>query len=226
MSWNFCKVDGCNNLAKVKGWCSKHYQQFYKHSEDYKPLTGENLRVHPLYIIWWQRKRDDVLSEEWLDFKRFILDVSPKPDGNYFLLRKNGKEPYGPNNFRWQLHLQRQENESNKDWHARKRAARILANPSMESERNLKRKYNLTKEQYNEKLKLQNFVCAICEQPETSYDARTGSNRNLAVDHCHNSNQIRELLCWRCNGTLGKIEDNIELLQKMIDYLNKHKETW
>jgi len=95
----------------------------------------------------------------------------------------------------------------------------------MESDRNIKRRFGLTREQFNDKLKSQNYVCAICEQPETSVDARTGTLKSLAVDHCHKHDGVRELLCWRCNGTLGKVDDDIELLQKMINYLNKHKET-
>lgn len=75
----------------------------------------------------------------------------------------------------------------------------------------------------NEKLKLQNYVCAICEKPESSFDSRTNTLRRLAVDHCHTSGKIRDLLCWRCNGTIGKIEEDLELLHKMIKYLEKHK---
>jgi recombination endonuclease VII len=225
--WAICSIEGCNKLVDRKGWCNAHYLKFYKTHPDYKPrdihFNGEK-RSHPFYMLWFERKQGGYLCEEWLDFKTFVKDISPKPEGNFFLLRIDGKKPFGPDNFRWQEHLKRKEGESKKDWWARKRIARIAANPSMERDRNLKRVFGLTREQYGEKLKIQNFVCAICEEPETTADARTGTIRNLAVDHCHNSNKIRELLCWRCNGTLGKVEDNIELLQKMINYLNKHKE--
>lgn len=228
MAWThewvkICSVEGCNKPAKTKGFCRNHYMMQYLYNGRTTKLNSGDKRKHPLYIIWWQRKQDNCLCEAWLDFKVFIKDVEPKPDGNFLLVRLRN-EPFGPDNFKWQEHLKRKEGESNKDWWARKRAARILANPSMESDRNLKRTFNLTREQYNEKLKAQNYVCSICSQPETSTSPNTGTIKNLAVDHCHKHKGIRELLCGRCNTTLGKVNDEIELLQKMINYLKKHGE--
>lgn len=216
-----CSVEDCGKPIDSKGYCTNHYMRQYLYGRSNKINNGDK-RNHPLYIIWWQRKNDGYLSEEWLDFKNFLRDVEPKPDGNYFLVRIRN-EPFGPDNFKWQEHLKRKEDESKKDWWARKRAARIAANPAMESDRSIKRKYGLTRDQYNEKLKFQDFVCAICKEPETSVDPRTGTLKSLAVDHCHKHKGIRELLCNRCNITLGKINDDVDLLQKMIDYLNKHK---
>lgn len=230
MSWvkdeNTCSVDDCWQVVKRKGWCGKHYQQFYKSAPDYAPrdkvFEGEK-RSHPLYIIWWQRKQDKCLCEAWLDFNNFIKDVSPKPKGNFLLVRLRN-DLFGPDNFKWQEHLKRKESETNKDWWARKRAARISANPSMESDRNLKRMFNLTREQYNQKLIAQNYVCAICEQPETATSPNTGTIKSLAVDHNHKTNVIRELLCGRCNTTLGKLNEDLELLEKIKLYLIKHAE--
>jgi hypothetical protein len=216
-----CVVSDCDNDSKGGfGYCRKHYQQFYKDHPEYKP-RGKYGRNHPLYIIWWQRKSDKLLCEEWLNFDKFVDDVSPKPDGNFLLVRLRN-DLFGPTNFKWQEHLKRKEDESKKDWHARKRAARIAANPSMESDRNLKRIFGITREKYNENLQLQNFVCAICEQPETTVSPNTGTIKQLAVDHCHKTNKVRELLCYRCNTTIGRINENIELLDKMKAYLIKH----
>jgi len=216
-----CIVDGCEKDAIKKQWCSPHYQKYYKTAPDYRPAKG--LRNSPLYMIWFERKQNKVLCEAWLNFETFIKDVSPQPWGNYFLVRiKDG--PFGPDNFKWQEHLKRKDGESKRDWWARKRAARIAANPSMEADRNIKRKYGISREQYNEKLKLQNGVCAICGDKEKSVEPRNGSLKCLAVDHCHKTGKIRGLLCWRCNGTLGKIDEDIELLKKIELYLIKHKD--
>ncbi len=85
--------------------------------------------------------------------------------------------------------------------------------------------YNLHPNQYNEMLKAQNYVCAICEEAETSlFHNKTDKVKMLAVDHCHKTNKIRALLCYRCNTFIGRVEESTELLGKMIDYLNKHKE--
>lgn len=219
-----CSVENCGKPIKSKGYCRDHYMRQYNYGRLEKINTGDK-RNHPLYMLWFDRKQAGLLCWEWaLDFKQFVKAISPKPEGDHFLLRIDSTKPYGDENWRWQDHLRRKDGESNKDWWARKRAARILSNPSMEKDRNLERSFGMTREQYNERLKSQNYVCAICEQPETSVDGRNATLKNLAVDHCHKHKGIRELLCWRCNGTLGKINDDVELLQKMIDYLKKHGE--
>lgn len=222
-----CSVENCWNGVHRKGWCNKHYLKFYKTHPNYKQresyFKGEK-SSHPLYMMWFERKQGGYLCEEWRDFKTFVEGVGLKPEGDFFLLRIDGTKPFAPDNFRWQEHLKKKEGESNKDWWARKREARIAANPSMERDRNLKRSFGITRDQYNEILKSQNYVCAICENPETAIDGRNGTLKNLAVDHCHKHKGIRELLCWRCNSLLGKVDDSTELLQKMINYLKKHGE--
>lgn len=42
------------------------------------------------------------------------------------------------------------------------------------------------------------------------------------VDHDHNTNKIRGLLCSRCNMGLGFFDDSIEGLTKAINYLKKY----
>lgn len=77
-------------------------------------------------------------------------------------------------------------------------------------------KYGLTLDQYNEMLQAQNFVCKICEQPETSL--LNGKPKPLAVDHCHNTNKIRGLLCSRCNIWIGNLKHNPILLRAAALY--------
>jgi hypothetical protein len=85
----------------------------------------------------------------------------------------------------------------------------------------LKRSFGITLEQYNEILSEQNGVCSICSQPERSM--RRGSLKLLAVDHCHSTGKIRELLCSKCNPMLGYAGDSPELLEKAAAYLRKHQ---
>lgn len=217
-----CTVENCNNPIKGHGFCNAHYQLWRKHGKAEK-LKKEK-RSHPFYSIWFERKQSGILCEEWIDFTEFVKGVSPKPNGNYILIRMRD-EPFGPTNFKWQEFLKREENETNKDWWARKRNHRIDANPGLESDRNIKRVFGLTREEYNNKLKAQNFVCAICGEYENSIYNKTGVIKNLAVDHDHKTGKMRDLLCWRCNTTLGKINEDLELVDKIKLYLTKHKET-
>lgn len=220
----FCSIEGCWKPVKQKGWCGTHYQQFYKQHPSYRPRDGyDGRRKNKLYAMWFDRKNEGLLCEEWhKDFRAFEKGISPRPEGDYFLIRlRDGL--FGPDNFQWQPHLRKREGESNKEWWARKWAHRQQKFPSNERARNLKRYYGITPERYNELLKEQNNACAICRKEETAIDGKSGTIKRLSIDHCHTSNNIRGLLCGRCNTTLGKLEDNVNLLQAMINYLNKHK---
>ena len=86
-------------------------------------------------------------------------------------------------------------------------------NPEKNRKRWLKRRHNITLEQYNFMFEQQGGVCAICGLPETG--------RVLAVDHNHKTGKIRQLLCNRCNFALGIVE-NEEFTKKALDYLKRN----
>ena len=44
----------------------------------------------------------------------------------------------------------------------------------------------------------------------------------LYMDHNHETGKVRSLLCVNYNTALGKVKEDINLLYKMIDYLNEH----
>lgn len=77
----------------------------------------------------------------------------------------------------------------------------------------LKRRYDMSVEEFATLLESQNGVCAICGKPER------GKNNRLSVDHDHESGAIRGLLCNACNAGLGRFNDNLALLQKAVSYL-------
>lgn len=79
----------------------------------------------------------------------------------------------------------------------------------------LKKKYNISLEDYYKILDEQNNVCAICKKYNEN------SKHMLAVDHCHKTGKVRGLLCSHCNTGLGQFKDDTELLQLAINYLNK-----
>ena len=84
----------------------------------------------------------------------------------------------------------------------------------------LKHKYGLTLGDYDRMFEQQNGVCAICGQPETKKH-QSGAIIRLAVDHCHNTSEIRGLLCYKCNLLLGHAEDSIQVLKSAIKYLKR-----
>ena len=62
----------------------------------------------------------------------------------------------------------------------------------------LKKLYGLTLESFDEMLKAQGGVCAICKQTD-----KTGK---FLVDHDHETGKVRGLLCRRCNHIIGLYE--------------------
>ncbi len=215
-----CAVEGCGKLIKGLGYCNQHYQLFKRHGKPEKLV--KNARSHPLYIAWFEKKQNKLLCEEWLTFKNFCDVVGKRPEGNFVLKRPDPTKPYGPDNWQWYEHLKKEEDETNKDWWARKWKDARTRNPDAEYDRNLKRNYGINLDEYLEKFKNQNGVCAICEKEETAINGHSKQIKRLSVDHCHKSENIRELLCNRCNVVIGLAEDSVELLEKMIAYLKKH----
>ena len=57
--------------------------------------------------------------------------------------------------------------------------------------------------------------CAICGREEERFA------RSLHVDHDHKTGQVRGLLCHGCNVGMGSMGDDIGVLQKSIEYLEK-----
>ena len=77
----------------------------------------------------------------------------------------------------------------------------------------LKRRFNLTQEDYDILFEQQNGVCDIC--------GGTNNGRTLAVDHNHVTGAVRGLLCLTCNAAIGMLQDDITLLASAIVYLKK-----
>ena len=77
--------------------------------------------------------------------------------------------------------------------------------------------YNLTLNEYNNLVELQNGTCAICGKVETM--ANQFGLCPLSVDHNHSTGKVRGLLCSRCNLILGNAKDDIEVLENAIKYL-------
>lgn len=87
-----------------------------------------------------------------------------------------------------------------------------------------KRKYGITEQRYEEMKEEQEHKCAICEGDGFLLGSHNNHHETLCVDHDHNTGKVRELLCHNCNRALGLLRDDSKLLQRALDYLDKHKE--
>lgn len=76
--------------------------------------------------------------------------------------------------------------------------------------------YGITFEEYLGILEEQGYQCAICEQDLKVY------GKGTHLDHCHDTEKVRGILCRNCNTGLGMFKDNASLLNKAIEYLREN----
>lgn len=78
------------------------------------------------------------------------------------------------------------------------------------------KRYGLTLNEYKALLETCSGKCWICgDRPEDP--------RNFHIDHNHETNEVRGLLCIGCNVGLGAFRDDPSLLSRAIDYLSRSK---
>lgn len=81
----------------------------------------------------------------------------------------------------------------------------------------VRRRYGLRHGEYDEILAKQNNMCGMCGIRQED------SLRRFAVDHDHQTNEVRGLLCINCNRGLGLLQDSELILQSGISWLKKGK---
>lgn len=75
----------------------------------------------------------------------------------------------------------------------------------------LRHYYKIDLEEFERLQAEQDNKCAIC-----GGDPPTSRKRRLSVDHCHATEQVRGLLCTRCNTMLGWLEDNKQAVEEYL----------
>ena len=84
----------------------------------------------------------------------------------------------------------------------------------------LENKHGLGLQTYTGLLIIQGYTCAICGQEEEA-KSNAGSIKRMAVDHDHNTDEVRGLLCQKCNTALGLFKDDADILKRAVEYLSK-----
>jgi hypothetical protein len=77
----------------------------------------------------------------------------------------------------------------------------------------IRKQYGISMQEFNELLKHQGGGCAICAKPISAL------RRRMNIDHCHETNVVRGILCSGCNTGLGHLGDNLDGLHRALDYL-------
>lgn len=125
--------------------------------------------------------------------------VKPK---EFFGLRLNGRY--------FRANCKKCESKRSQEWNNR--------NKERVSEKNrrtgLRRYYGMTEGDFDEMLKTQNGVCAICGRL-----SEHKAKQNLCVDHDHTTGAVRGLLCSFCNSAIGYLSDNPERAMNVVKYI-------
>jgi hypothetical protein len=95
----------------------------------------------------------------------------------------------------------------------------------------IKRRFNLTPEQFDQLLAAQDTKCALCgatEHGRSHNNGRTarlptGEFSNWPIDHCHKDGRVRGILCHKCNTRLGGYEALVEKVGEanLLEYLTR-----
>lgn len=70
-------------------------------------------------------------------------------------------------------------------------------------------RYKITEDEFRAIAEGQRGMCAVCRRIP----------KRLVVDHDHETDVVRGLLCDGCNSALGNFGDTIEGLERAIEYL-------
>lgn len=203
-----CSVAGCDKPHYGQGFCTTHLYRFKKYGDPNHPVKAQSKRGENL---------SDGTNKVCSTCKRNLHESmfnkeSRRPDG-LSIYCKECLSMYSRNRYR-KPEAKAKIKEKNSKWRER--------NPDADAEKNLKKKYGITLQQYNEMLLLQNGVCAICGQKEkVRRQKKAAGPERLAVDHCHESGRVRGLLCFKCNTAIGSLGDTEEMVQRVISYLAK-----
>jgi DNA-directed RNA polymerase subunit RPC12/RpoP len=76
-----------------------------------------------------------------------------------------------------------------------------------------KRAYGITLTEYEGMAFSQDWKCAICGSK---------TEKDLLVDHNHDTGQVRGLLCHTCNTGIGYLKDSTAVLRGAIEYLEEN----
>ncbi len=85
--------------------------------------------------------------------------------------------------------------------------------------KNIRRKYGISADEYDAMMRKQEFKCAICS---TAFSGTTGP-LSPCVDHNKITGKNRDLLCRHCNFAIGLAGENVSVLHRMINYIDRHE---
>jgi hypothetical protein len=195
---DICTLDGCGRPHKARGYCPTHYMQFKRGIAPVGPIKTR---------------------------------VAVKPDE---CVEEGCSDPVKAKSL-CKMHYQRLLRHGYTGRTERKKPPRecmieacdnhVYAKDMCHAHYAKQRKWlahGVDAQRYQDMLREQGGVCAICHRRERQRDGLSGKSKDLAVDHDHKTGAVRALLCSACNTALGLFNDDRATLDAARAYLDKH----
>lgn len=192
--------------VEVKRCCQcgtyKVLTDFHKDSSCWDGLTSRCRNCNIKHVRQWYKDNSESINEQRRQWRADNYEIANARNKQR---HANNRETNNERSRQWHADNREIANEHRRQW--------TVNHPGYER----KRKYGITQNEVDE-LYLQQFgLCAICHLP-LEYN-------EIYVEHSHLYNAVRGLVHNKCNFAIAMFEDNVELLQRAIDYLIKDYKT-
>ena len=103
-------------------------------------------------------------------------------------------------------------------WHRKHRKKKSQGWKLYEKHRHRAKNYGLTVEEMQIFETVRGYRCEICGDTPAELEGKLGT---MCIDHCHDTGEVRGLLCPPCNKMLGNAQDDVDRLRAGIEYLER-----
>lgn len=223
ITWNYRQISLGGNFESIEEAGRIHDEAELRLKEaqteaDVERIIAEVRLFKRQRAVWWNLTRQNI-PLGWESFEAFAADVKDVPKMRYALAPLDITQPIGPNNYRW-ASASEHVTSTVEGKRAYARDNRRL-NKDQLRDRDFRKKYKITYADYMKLFEKQHGVCASCQRPETKI--QFGEVRMLSVDHDHETDKVRGLLCGNCNQGIGYFgNDRPDLLRAAARYLDAY----
>lgn len=195
---DICTLDGCGRKHHARGWCLTHYMQFKRGVTPAGPIKTRVMD-----------KPDECVEEGCSD----PVKAKGLCKTHYQRLLRHG--------FTRRTERKKPPRECAVETCGNHVYSKDLCHAHYVKQRKWQ-SYGVDAQRYQDMLREQGGVCAICKRPERAPDKASGKTKDLAIDHDHKTGAVRALLCSSCNRALGLFNDDRATLDAARAYLDKH----